>query len=67
MSPAALVVVPTYNERVNLPLLVRGLMAHDGIRVFLDLITGRCLIHRLSLRVVDERMRRDHFQTAPQA
>jgi len=35
MSPAALVVVPTYNERVNLPLLVRGLMAHDGIRVLI--------------------------------
>src|SRR5438876_6989574 len=35
MSPAALVVVPTYNERVNLPRLVRGLMAHDGIRVLI--------------------------------
>ena len=35
MSPAVLVVVPTYNERVNLPLLVGGLMAHDGIRVLI--------------------------------
>ena len=35
MSPAALVVVPTYNERVNLPLLVGGLMAHDGIHVLI--------------------------------
>ena len=28
-----LVVVPTYNERDNLPLLVRGVLAHDGVRV----------------------------------
>ena len=29
----ALVVVPTYNERPNLPTLVEGLMAHDGVSV----------------------------------
>jgi dolichol-phosphate mannosyltransferase len=29
----ALVVVPTYNERENLPLLVRGVLAHDGFRM----------------------------------
>jgi dolichol-phosphate mannosyltransferase len=29
----ALVIVPTYNERTNLPVLVAGLMKHDGIRV----------------------------------
>ena len=29
----ALVVVPTYNERDNLPLLVRGVLAHDGFRI----------------------------------
>ena len=28
-----LVVVPTYNERDNLPLLVRGVLAHAGVRV----------------------------------
>jgi dolichol-phosphate mannosyltransferase len=28
-----LVVVPTYNERENLPVLVRGVLAHDGYRV----------------------------------
>ncbi len=28
-----LVVVPTYNERDNLPLLVRGVLAHPGFRV----------------------------------
>lgn len=33
MSRSALVVIPTYNERANLPVLVRGLMAHDGVRV----------------------------------
>jgi dolichol-phosphate mannosyltransferase len=33
MSSTALVVIPTYNERVNLPVLVSGLMKHDGIRV----------------------------------
>jgi dolichol-phosphate mannosyltransferase len=29
----ALVVVPTYNERENLPLLVAGILAHDGFKV----------------------------------
>ena len=33
MSVTALVVVPTYNERVNLPILVDGLLQHDGVRV----------------------------------
>lgn len=33
MSRSALVVIPTYNERVNLPVLVRGLMRHDAVRV----------------------------------
>lgn len=31
--PRVLVVVPTYNERDNLPLLVRGVLAHDGFRM----------------------------------
>jgi dolichol-phosphate mannosyltransferase len=30
-----LVVVPTYNERENLPLLVRGVLAHDGFRMLI--------------------------------
>lgn len=29
----ALVVVPTYNERENLPILVAGILAHDGFRI----------------------------------
>ena len=33
MKQSALVVIPTYNERVNLPVLVSGLMEHDGVRV----------------------------------
>lgn len=33
MSPSALVVVPTYNERANLPVLVTGLMALEGVRL----------------------------------
>ncbi len=33
MSRSALVVIPTYNERANLPVLVEGLMAHDHVRV----------------------------------
>jgi dolichol-phosphate mannosyltransferase len=33
MSLSALVIVPTYNERNNLPVLVAGLMVHDGVRV----------------------------------
>jgi dolichol-phosphate mannosyltransferase len=32
MAPTALVVIPTYNERENLPLLIDGLMRHDGVR-----------------------------------
>jgi dolichol-phosphate mannosyltransferase len=32
-QPSALVVVPTYNERENLPLLVDGLMKHPNVRV----------------------------------
>jgi len=31
----ALVVCPTYNERDNLPLLVRGVMAHDGFKLLI--------------------------------
>lgn len=33
MSVSALVIVPTYNERGNLPILVRGLLAYDNVRV----------------------------------
>lgn len=33
MSPQALVIVPTYNERGNLPVLVAGLMKHDGVQL----------------------------------
>ena len=33
MTASALVLIPTYNERVNLPVLVSGLMAHPGVRV----------------------------------
>lgn len=33
MSRSALVVIPTYNERANLPILVRGLMEHADVRV----------------------------------
>jgi len=33
MTPATLVVVPTYNERDNLPLLIDGLMRHDNVRM----------------------------------
>ena len=32
-SPRALVIVPTYNERANLPVLVAGLLQHDNVRV----------------------------------
>ncbi|MCC7416504.1 MAG: polyprenol monophosphomannose synthase [Acidobacteria bacterium] len=32
-APRAIVVVPTYNERQNLPGLVERLMAHEGVRV----------------------------------
>ena len=31
----ALVVVPTYNERENLPCLVAGVLAHDGFRILI--------------------------------
>lgn len=33
MIPSALVIIPTYNERVNLPTLVAGLMQQAGVRV----------------------------------
>jgi dolichol-phosphate mannosyltransferase len=33
VSVSALVVIPTYNERKNLPVLVEGLMVHAGVRV----------------------------------
>ena len=33
MSPSVLVIIPTYNERANLPVLVAGLMKHAGVRV----------------------------------
>ena len=33
MSASALVIIPTYNERANLPVLIAGLMAHTGVRV----------------------------------
>ena len=32
-SPTVLVVVPTYNERDNLPILAHGVLAHDGYRM----------------------------------
>jgi dolichol-phosphate mannosyltransferase len=33
VSTSVLVVVPTYNERANLPVLLEGLLRHDGVRV----------------------------------
>ena len=33
MSRSALVIVPTFNEHENLPLLVKGLLAHAGVSV----------------------------------
>jgi dolichol-phosphate mannosyltransferase len=33
MSLSALVIIPTYNERKNIPVLVAGLMVHPGVRV----------------------------------
>jgi dolichol-phosphate mannosyltransferase len=33
VSPSALVIIPTYNERANIPVLVTGLMQHPGVRV----------------------------------
>ena len=32
-APRAIVVVPTYNERENLPALVDGLMAHPNVSI----------------------------------
>jgi dolichol-phosphate mannosyltransferase len=32
-TPTVLVVVPTYNERENLPVLARGVLAHPGFRM----------------------------------
>jgi dolichol-phosphate mannosyltransferase len=32
-TPRVLVVVPTYNERDNLPILARGVLAHEGFRM----------------------------------
>jgi dolichol-phosphate mannosyltransferase len=67
-SPRVLVVVPTYNERENLPLLVAGLMAHRGVRVLIvddDSPDGTgALAHQLSeqhagrIRVLDRRATR---------
>ena len=33
--PNLFVVVPTYNERENLPILVRGVLAHEGFRMLI--------------------------------
>jgi dolichol-phosphate mannosyltransferase len=33
VSRSALVIIPTYNERANIPTLVSGLMKHPGVRV----------------------------------
>ena len=33
MTESALVIVPTYNERLNLPMLLAGLMRHANVRV----------------------------------
>jgi dolichol-phosphate mannosyltransferase len=33
VTPAALVIIPTYNEKANLPVLVAGLMKHANVRV----------------------------------
>lgn len=35
MSLTALVIIPTYNERANIPVLVAGLMKHRGVRVLI--------------------------------
>jgi dolichol-phosphate mannosyltransferase len=35
MSISALVIIPTYNERKNLPVLVPGIMAHPGVRLLI--------------------------------
>ena len=34
-APRALVIVPTYNERENLPILAGGLMQHPGVRLLI--------------------------------
>ncbi len=34
-APTVLVVSPTYNERDNVPVLVRGVLAHDGFRLLI--------------------------------
>ena len=34
-APRALVVVPTYNERENLPVLAEGLLRHDNVRILI--------------------------------
>jgi dolichol-phosphate mannosyltransferase len=33
VTPSALVVIPTYNEYANLPILIAGLMEHAGVKV----------------------------------
>ena len=33
MNQSALVIIPTYNERANIPVLIAGLMQHTGVRV----------------------------------
>ena len=33
MNQSALVIIPTYNERANIPVLIAGLMQHAGVRV----------------------------------
>ena len=33
MSSETLIIVPTYNERANIPVLVAGLMKHENVRV----------------------------------
>jgi len=35
ISPATLVIVPTFNERENLPIVVRGLMAHPNVSMMI--------------------------------
>jgi dolichol-phosphate mannosyltransferase len=35
MSLSALVIIPTYNEKKNLPVLVPGIMAHAGVRLLI--------------------------------
>ena len=35
MNPTVLVIVPTYNERENLPAVVEGVMAHPGLQLLI--------------------------------